>query len=364
MARRTTALLTLVAAAHAFTPAVRVAPRSGLALSPAAPTFAAAAPPRVAAPPTMGLAATALGTVVAANRGIVGACIAALGALFVWLARVLNTPSRVYDREANTVGREYDAWTSEGILEYYWGEHIHLGWYGESERSGPFYGGKDFIEAKYDFIDKMLGFSQTEAPATVLDVGCGIGGTSRYIAKKFPEAQVTGITISPEQQRRATQLAAERGVANAKFELCDALAMTYPDNSFDLVWACESGEHMPDKEKYVQEMARVLKPGARTRRQRSPARLPAPFRARGHRTQGCTRGPSRTHSPRRTRAMLTTCRRTDVPTCRRASPRRWPDCDRDVVPARLRQGRRVHAQGAKNPRLPLRRVDAPILHLG
>jgi len=193
----------------------------------------------------------------------VGACIAALGALFVWLARVLNTPSRVYDREANTVGREYDAWTSEGILEYYWGEHIHLGWYGESERSGPFYGGKDFIEAKYDFIDKMLGFSQTEAPATVLDVGCGIGGTSRYIAKKFPEAQVTGITISPEQQRRATQLAAERGVANAKFELCDALAMTYPDNSFDLVWACESGEHMPDKEKYVQEMARVLKPGGR-----------------------------------------------------------------------------------------------------
>lgn len=77
---------------------------------------------------------------------------------------------------------------------------------------------------------------------------------------------MTGITISPEQQRRATNLAAERGVANAKFELCDALDMKYPDNSFDLVWACESGEHMPDKEKYVQEMARVLKPGLRAAR--------------------------------------------------------------------------------------------------
>lgn len=42
----------------------------------------------------------------------------------------------------------------------------------------------------------------------------------------------------------------------------DALAMTWPDNSFDLVWACESGEHMPDKKRYVEEMARVLKPGA------------------------------------------------------------------------------------------------------
>ena len=37
----------------------------------------------------------------------------------------------------------------------------------------------------------------------------------------------------------------------------------FADNSFDFVWACESGEHMPDKEKYVQEMVRVLKPGGR-----------------------------------------------------------------------------------------------------
>jgi MPBQ/MSBQ methyltransferase len=43
----------------------------------------------------------------------------------------------------------------------------------------------------------------------------------------------------------------------------DALNMTFPDNSFDLVWACESGEHMPDKKLYVDEMTRVLKPGGR-----------------------------------------------------------------------------------------------------
>lgn len=188
---------------------------------------------------------------------------AALLTIAVWVIRRLNTPSRTYDREANSVGREYDAWTSEGVLEYYWGEHIHLGWYAEGQRKAPFYGGKDFIEAKYDFTEKMLQFSQAEAPATVLDVGCGIGGTSRYLAKRFPDAQVTGITISPEQQRRATALAAERGIPNAKFELVDALNMKFPDDSFDMVWACESGEHMPDKEKYVQEMARVLKPGGR-----------------------------------------------------------------------------------------------------
>ncbi|KAL1524387.1 hypothetical protein AB1Y20_019282 [Prymnesium parvum] len=188
---------------------------------------------------------------------------AAVAAICAWLFQKLNTPSRVYDREANTVGREYDAWTTEGILEYYWGEHIHLGYYNEGQRKGPFYGGKDFIEAKYDFIEKMLEFSKVDSPKKVLDVGCGIGGTSRYLAKKFPRAEVTGITISEQQQKRATMLAEERGIPNVKFELCDALNMTYDDNSFDFVWACESGEHMPDKKKYVEEMARVLKPGGR-----------------------------------------------------------------------------------------------------
>jgi len=52
-----------------------------------------------------------------------------------------------------------------------------------------------------------------------------------------------------------------RGLSNVNFQVMDALAMEWPDESFDLVWACESGEHMPDKKKYVEEMVRVLKPG-------------------------------------------------------------------------------------------------------
>ena len=44
---------------------------------------------------------------------------------------VLDKPSRKY--EDGSVAREYDAWTQDGILEYYWGEHIHLGYYNEQE---------------------------------------------------------------------------------------------------------------------------------------------------------------------------------------------------------------------------------------
>ena len=43
----------------------------------------------------------------------------------------------------------------------------------------------------------------------------------------------------------------------------NALEMEFEDNTFDLVWACESGEHMPDKKAYVEEMVRVLKPGGK-----------------------------------------------------------------------------------------------------
>uniref|UniRef100_A0A7S3ZAY1 Methyltransferase domain-containing protein n=1 Tax=Lotharella globosa TaxID=91324 RepID=A0A7S3ZAY1_9EUKA len=172
--------------------------------------------------------------------------------------------SRKYET-GSTVANEYDAWTDDGILEHYWGEHIHLGYYTPEEQAKG-YKKKNFIGAKFDFIDRMVEWSgildMPAGPKKVLDVGCGFGGSSRYLAKKyFQDGTVTGITISPNQVKRARELAEEQGVPNANFELKDALAMDFPDNSFDVVWAIESGEHMPSKTKYVEEMARVLKPG-------------------------------------------------------------------------------------------------------
>lgn len=64
--------------------------------------------------------------------------------------------------------------------------------------------------------------------------------------------------------KRGTELAAEQGLGNCSFQVMDALHMDFPDYSFDLVWACESGEHMPDKKAYIEEMTRVLKPGEQT----------------------------------------------------------------------------------------------------
>lgn len=179
---------------------------------------------------------------------------------------VLDRPSRKY--ESGSVAREYDSWTQDGILEYYWGEHIHLGYYNDQEMAAG-YKKKNFIQAKYDFIDEMMKLGGIDKLTTssseikVLDVGCGVGGTSRYLAKNIPNSSVTGITLSPNQVKRATELAEEQNVPNAEFTVMNALEMEFEDNSFDVVWACESGEHMPDKEAYINEMMRVLKPGGK-----------------------------------------------------------------------------------------------------
>jgi hypothetical protein len=111
-----------------------------------------------------------------------------LSLLALAIKKVFDTPSRTYD---GNVGEEYDAWTDEGVLEYYWGEHIHLGYYTGEERAAG-YLKKDFKEAKYNFTDEMLRFSGAQAPKKILDVGCGFGGTSRHLAKKFKDATVQG----------------------------------------------------------------------------------------------------------------------------------------------------------------------------
>ena len=66
------------------------------------------------------------------------------------------------------------------------------------------------------------------------------------------------------QAARGNALAKEQGLGDkASFQVADALQQPFEDNSFDLVWSMESGEHMPDKARFVGELARVCMPGGR-----------------------------------------------------------------------------------------------------
>ncbi len=146
----------------------------------------------------------------------------------------------------------YDA--SSGLWEQIWGEHMHHGYYGADGRDR-----KERRQAQVDLIEVLLEWAQVQQVGHLLDVGCGIGGSSLYLAEKF-QARATGITLSPVQANRAQVRSQSMGIP-ASFEIVDALAMPFADQSFDLVWSLESGEHMPDKQRFLQECYRVLKPG-------------------------------------------------------------------------------------------------------
>ena len=156
---------------------------------------------------------------------------------------------------SGTVASAYDAWTNDKLLERLWGEHIHLGFYPSRKRN------IDFKKAKVQFVHELVkwsGLDKLPKGSRILDVGCGIGGSSRILAKYYG-FNVIGITISPAQVKRARELTPQG--LNCKFQVMDALQLEFEDGSFDAIWSVEAGAHMNDKYRFADEMLRTLRPG-------------------------------------------------------------------------------------------------------
>jgi len=92
------------------------------------------------------------------------------------------------------------------------------------------------------------------APERILDVGCGTGEGTLFLAREFPQARVRGVDISEEMVRAAVAKVGLDPEGRIAFKLGDAAALPYPDDSFDLV----AQLNMPP---FVAELARVLRPG-------------------------------------------------------------------------------------------------------
>jgi ubiquinone/menaquinone biosynthesis C-methylase UbiE len=97
----------------------------------------------------------------------------------------------------------------------------------------------------------------------VIDIGCGSGCLSRYILGNS-EARVVGIDANPFAVRLAQERAASHPARDrVSFRLADVGALPWPDGTFDGAASLDVLLMVPDKAKAVQEIARVLKPGAR-----------------------------------------------------------------------------------------------------
>lgn len=161
-----------------------------------------------------------------------------------------------YQDEATKTAQEY--YNSEDADNFYYhvwgGEDIHVGLY-KSEDEPIRDASRRTVE---HMANKLTGLNKD---SKVLDVGAGYGGSMRYLAKRFG-CHCVALNLSEVENERDREMNREQGLADlidvvdASFENVD-----YPDNTFDFVWSQDAILHSDHREKVLEEVARVLKPG-------------------------------------------------------------------------------------------------------
>jgi tocopherol O-methyltransferase len=131
-----------------------------------------------------------------------------------------------------------------------WGEHLHHGYWVRGDESKE--------TAQIQLIEHLAQLADIKVGSRILDIGCGFGGSSLYLAKKYG-ASATGITISPVQVKMAEEAAAKKNL-DASFLLMDAEDMQFAQ-AFDLLWSVESISHYQDPQKFFASAVKFLKPG-------------------------------------------------------------------------------------------------------
>jgi SAM-dependent methyltransferase len=105
--------------------------------------------------------------------------------------------------------------------------------------------------------------ARIQAGMYVLDLGCGLGGASRYLAAESG-CRVASVDLTPNFVEAARILTARCGLADRiEIRQANALALPFQNGTFDHVWSYAVTMNIADKEGLGREVARVLKPGGR-----------------------------------------------------------------------------------------------------
>jgi len=156
---------------------------------------------------------------------------------------------RIVEYYKSTEHAYKDSWDLDNSLA------IHYGYWDEKVTSFP-----GSLLRMNEVMAAKAGISPNDK---VLDAGCGVGGSSIYLASTLG-CKVTGITLSERQRQQASDNATKKNVTGSvNFEVMDYCNTSFAPESFDVVWGCESICYADNKEKFVKEAFRLLKPGGR-----------------------------------------------------------------------------------------------------
>jgi MPBQ/MSBQ methyltransferase len=116
-------------------------------------------------------------------------------------------------------------------------------------------GAKSQLEASEALVDQMVARIANRT-GRILDVACGLGGSTKRLTQTYAPEMITGINISDAQIADARALA-----PGCTFEVMNATELDFPDNHFDAVICIEAACHFDTRDKFFEEARRVLKPG-------------------------------------------------------------------------------------------------------
>lgn len=118
----------------------------------------------------------------------------------------------------------------------------------------------DALRRENEILAEMVG---VKASDKILDAGCGVGGSSCFLAEKY-SCQVVGISLSQRQIEDARAYVVKKNFfVTPEFLVADFTKTPFSDSSFDVIWGLESICHAQDKSAFAKEAYRLLKPGGR-----------------------------------------------------------------------------------------------------
>jgi 2-polyprenyl-3-methyl-5-hydroxy-6-metoxy-1,4-benzoquinol methylase len=137
----------------------------------------------------------------------------------------------------------------------------------DSARYDAWHDGLDVDEGEspwHGLVKSHLDLARDVERKRVLEIGCGRGGFSMWLATRVPApAAVHAADFSPVAVRKGAERARTLAAPALRWEVADIQALAHRDATFDTVISCETVEHVPDPRRAVRELARVLRPGGR-----------------------------------------------------------------------------------------------------
>ncbi len=141
------------------------------------------------------------------------------------------------------------------------GLHVHWGyWDNPAKADGST---DDFVLAAENLARRVCDAGGANDGQSILDCGCGFGGTIASLNNRFSGMQLVGLNIDSRQLSRAKEQVKPRNNNQIEFIQGDACQLPFADNSFDLVLAVECIFHFPSRQRFFQEAQRVLKKGGK-----------------------------------------------------------------------------------------------------